>query len=62
MSAGENTRIMRMFDLNKLRVYNLLVGIISHAKPATRRLPIVQKAAMKLNMEPRFALGWNSAK
>jgi len=37
-------------------------GMISQAKLATNRLPNVQKAAMKLSMEPRFAFGWNSAK
>lgn len=37
-------------------------GITIHAKPATNRLPIVQKAAIKLNIEPRLDFGWNSAK
>lgn len=36
--------------------------MMTHAKPATNKLPRVQKAAMKLNMAPRFFLGWNSAK
>lgn len=37
-------------------------GMISQASPATKRFPIVQKAAMKLSIDPRFAFGWNSAK
>lgn len=36
--------------------------MISHAKPATNKLPMVQNAAMKLNIDPRLAFGWNSAK
>lgn len=40
----------------------LVFGMINQAKPATNRLPKVQKAAMKLNIDPRLALGWNSAK
>lgn len=35
---------------------------MSQARPATNRLPIVQKAAIKLSIEPLFAFGWNSAK
>lgn len=34
----------------------------NQAKPATNKLPNVQKAAIKLSMEPRLDLGWNSAK
>lgn len=41
---------------------NLLAGMINQARPATSRLPKVQNAAMKLNIDPRFDLGWNSAK
>lgn len=36
--------------------------MMTHAKPATNKLPRVQKAAMKLNMAPRLFFGWNSAK
>lgn len=36
--------------------------MITHARPATNRFPIVQKAAIKLNIEPRLDFGWNSAK
>lgn len=39
-----------------------LKGIISQAIPATIKLPKVQNAAIKLNIEPLFDLGWNSAK
>lgn len=30
--------------------------------PATNKFPSVQKAAMKLSIEPLLRLGWNSAK
>lgn len=31
--------------------------MISQAKPATNRFPIVQNAAIKLNIDPRFDFG-----
>lgn len=45
-----------------VHTFNLLAGMINQARPATNRLPNVQKAAMKLSIEPRLDLGWNSAK
>lgn len=36
--------------------------MMTQARPATKRFPNVQKAAIKLNMAPRFFFGWNSAK
>lgn len=36
--------------------------MINQAKPATNKFPMVQKAAMKLSIDPRFDFGWNSAK
>lgn len=36
--------------------------MIIQAKPATKRFPNVQNAAIKLNIEPLLDLGWNSAK
>lgn len=32
-------------------------GIITHAIPATNRFPIVQKAAIKLSIDPRLDFG-----
>lgn len=49
-------------DGDKVLSVNSPDGIIIHAKPATNKLPIVQKAAIKLNIEPRRDFGWNSAK
>lgn len=37
--------------------FNLPVGIMIHAKPATNKLPSVQKAAMKLNIDPLLDFG-----
>lgn len=39
-----------------VRIYSLR-GMISQAIPATIKLPKVQNAAMKLNIEPLFDLG-----
>lgn len=36
--------------------------MMTQASPATNKFPKVQKAAMKLNMDPLLDLGWNSAK
>lgn len=55
-------KILQELYKNVGDLYPMSVGMISQAKLATNKLPKVQKAAMKDNMEPRFDFGWNSAK
>lgn len=51
------------FTLNQLSIQNafetnqLPLGMMIQASPATNRFPIVQKAAIKLNIEPRLDFG-----
>lgn len=54
---------------NHLRSYHITINTrisvgksFSSSLLATNRFPKVQNAAIELNMEPRFSLGWNSAK